>query len=408
MFESKKIYLVSGLVGLFLVTTGISWGIFSYTKKNPSIGKIDTSTESGLNGARSKLSADLPKTEVCPINGEKFTQVEKNIWESRRPIAAMIENHAESRPQSGLSRGDVVYEIVAEGGITRFMSVFYCNAATKDVQIAPVRSARIYFVNIAAEYGDKPIFAHVGGANNICGTCPGGVKTAGSVGKEVRAIEELVAMGWRVAKGNDFDTTFDSGFPVFWRNYDRLDHPVATEHTMMSSSDKIYEEATKRGLDAKDAKGIAWDKSFVPWKFADGKPSSSPTAQKISFEFWSNKPEYDVSWQYDSSANKYFRSNGGEKHMDLETNEQISARNIVVIFLQEKGPVDRELHMFYQTIGEGDAMIFQNGEVIEGTWEKATKQSRMKFMDENGDEISLVRGTTWIEGLPVGNDVSYE
>jgi hypothetical protein len=403
-FNSKNIVTAFGFLGLYLISAGISWAVFSTGAGGVSEEAIDTSE---LASARSKLDSTLPKTEECPINGDKFTKIEKNIWEARRPIAAMIENHADSRPQSGLSKADVIYEIVAEGGITRFMSIFYCGIASKDVQIAPVRSARIYFVNLAAEYGDKPIFTHVGGANNICGNCPGGVKPAGSVGKEVRAIEELVSLGWRVAGGNDFDTTFDSGYPVFWRNYERLDHPVATEHTMMSSSDKIYEAAATRGLNAKDEDGKAWNEDFVQWKFMDDAPVSSPNASKISFEFWSNKPEYDVEWQYDKANNKYLRSNGGSPHTDLENKEQLAAKNVVVVFLKERGPVDKELHMFYQVVGTGDMILFQNGEVIEGTWEKEKQASRMKFYDESGKEVSLVRGTTWVEGVPDGNEIVY-
>ena len=78
----------------------------------------------------------------------------------------MIENDVTVRPQSGLSLADIVYEAVAEGGITRFMGVFYCGAQADVARVAPVRSARIYFVNLAAEY-NTPIYMHVGGAN--CG-----------------------------------------------------------------------------------------------------------------------------------------------------------------------------------------------------------------------------------------------
>jgi len=77
---------------------------------------------------------------------------------------AMIENHLDSRPPSGLSRADVIYEAVAEGGITRFLTVFYCGVASEDVRIGPIRSARIYFLDFASEYGDKPLFVHQGGA----------------------------------------------------------------------------------------------------------------------------------------------------------------------------------------------------------------------------------------------------
>lgn len=392
-FVSKNsLTLGLSLLGLFLLTTGASLVIFSL------LGKGTPVSLSNLPGARSKINLNLPKTETCPLNGEKFTKAEKDIWSGRRPIAAMIENHADSRPPSGISNADIVYEAVAEGGITRFLSMFYCGVAASDVKIAPVRSARIYFVNYAAEYGDKPIFMHVGGANNYSGS--------GDTAKDVRALETLEQMGWRVPRGNDFDTTYDSGFPVFWRNPERLTHPVATEHTMMASIDAAYAEADKRGLAATDSKGNKWDKSFTLWKFMDDKAQTA-TAADISFQFWPNKPEYNVEWKYDAPNNQYLRFNGGSSHTDLENGKQLSAKNVVIVFAKERGPVDRNLHMFYTTIGTGQALIFQNGIATVGTWEKDSATSRTKFLDSKGKEISFVRGKIWIEVVPAGNKVNY-
>lgn len=389
---SKKGMTILSFIGLYLLASGISLGLFSYFKGGSALNPVD-----GDGGIRSKL-ADIPKTEECPLNGGMFTKIEKDIWDTRRPITAMIENHADSRPPSGLSYADVVYEAVAEGGITRFLGVFYCGAAAGDVQIAPVRSARIYFIDWASEYGENPIFMHVGGANNYGGS--------GDTVREARALELLETLGWRVPRGNDFDTTYDSGFPIFWRNYERLDKEVATEHTMMASLDEAYKQAEKRGY-ASESDGVAWDESFTSWKFADDKAAGSPSAAKISFSFWDDQPDYDVTWDYQKDTNKYLRSNGGESHTDLATGEQLSAKNVVIMFVAEKGPVDRNKHMLYTTTGRGDALIFQNGEVIEGTWKKASRQARTIFYNEDGKEISFARGNIWIEAVPAGNDIDY-
>ena len=124
--------------GLYLLSTGVAWALFSFI-----LGEPDFQNVSG--DLRSQIE-NLPKTEECPINGMMYTEPEREIWEGRRPITAVIENHEESRPQSGLSFADVVYEAVAEGGITRFLAVFYCGVSVEDVRIAPIRSARVYFV----------------------------------------------------------------------------------------------------------------------------------------------------------------------------------------------------------------------------------------------------------------------
>lgn len=102
------------------------------------------------------------------------------------------------------------------------------------------------------------------------------------------------------------------------------------------------------------------------------------------------------------------RFNGGKAHVDLEYDSvQLSAKNVVVMFVRETGPVDRNKHMLYTTTGEGKALIFQNGDVIEGTWEKASRESRTKFSDNSGKEVSFVRGVIWIEAVPAGNSVDY-
>src|SRR5258708_4177355 len=151
--------MIAVFVGLFFVTVGGSWLLFSFVLK----GGVAPVSNNGVNSTRSKINPNLPKTEACPINGMKYTAEEKAIWSGRRPAVIMVENHVDSRPPEGLSRADMVYEAVAEGGITRFAAVFYCGAAAGDIKVAPVRSSRFYFINWASEYGDRPLYVHVGG-----------------------------------------------------------------------------------------------------------------------------------------------------------------------------------------------------------------------------------------------------
>jgi len=114
-----------------------------------------------------------------------------------------------------------------------------------------------------------------------------------------------------------------------------------------------------------------------------------------------------VIWRYDASSNSYLRFNGDEEHLDHETNGQLSAKNVVVMQVTERGPVDKEGHMFYTTIDEGSALIFQNGDVIPGTWEKNSQTGRTIFYDSGGNEVEFVRGNIWIEAVPDGNEISY-
>jgi len=389
MMKNKKLLIIIGGLILYLASAGISYATFHFLG-GVSGGLISPVTTPGASTG-SKIDLNAPKTEVCPLNGKMFTKAERQIWEKRRPLTVMIENHADSRPQSGLSKADVVYEAVAEGGITRFLAAFYCGAVAEEVTIGPVRSARTYFMDFASEYGDFPLYAHVGGAN-----VPGPANALGQIGD----------YGW-LAKGNDLNQ-FAIGFPVYWRDYERIGHPVATEHTMYSTTEKLWEVAAKRGLNATDEEGNKWDAKFLQWKFKDEeKLENSGDVNKIAFSFWANSPDYDVTWDYNKDSNQYLRSNGGQPHNDLDTNSQIQVKTVIIQFMKEKGPIDAEKHMLYTTTGAGKALIFQDGKVIEGNWSKEKRQSRTEFTDNSGREISLDRGQIWIEIVPVGNKVNY-
>ena len=402
IISTKVFMLTLSFVGLFLVSTGVSVAVFSFILKSP----VTSVSPVGIEGKRPRIDPNLPKTEECPINGGMFSKAERDIWEKRRPITAMVENHANSRPQAGLTRADVVYEAVAEGGITRFLAVYYCGASGEDVAIRPIRSARFYYINWATEYGDRPLFVHQGGANNICNNCPGGIKPYGTVDPLVDVYKILNKIGWSNGKyGNDMDGQTNLGFPTIVRIEWKPD--IAWEHRVTGYTDLLYDEAAKRGFAGKDEKGVVWDNKFIPWKFSEGKALNSPVASNISFSFWDNKPDYDVEWKYDQAGNIYKRFNGGKEHADIESKEQISAKNVVVMFMKEKGPVDKEGHMFYTVTGSGSIKVFQNGDVIEGTWEKASMFDRTKFVDGSGKEISFVRGPIWIEVVPAGNEIKY-
>lgn len=407
MLGSKVTMMVASFFGLFLISAGVSLLVFSYVV--PKLGGKTATTTQKTSGVRLDLS--LPKTEACPINGALFTKPEKDDWMARRPVATMIENSLDARPQSGLSRADVVYEAVAEGGITRFLAIFYCNTAAQAVKAAPIRSARIYFVNMAAGYGTDPVYLHQGGANNFCNTCPGGVKTRGQVLPKVDAYAALDKLGWRNgAHGNDMDGGFNIGYPIVVRDQYRLggSTPAAWEHSVVASIDEVYKEAAKRGFEYKDENGVAWTQGFTSWKFEDGKAIASPTATDISFKFWDGMGDYDVEWKYDAASNSYLRFNGGKPHTDLEFDKpQIKASNVIVMFAKETGPVDPEKHMFYEVIGTGDALIFKNGEVITGTWKKVSQLDREVFYDKTGNEVTLSRGPVWVEIVPATNQVNY-
>ena len=296
----------------------------------------------------------------------------------------MIENSIDARPQSGLSGADTIYEAVAEGGITRFLAIFYCQDAG---QVGPVRSARTYFVDFASEYADFPLYAHVGGANQ-----PG----------PADALGQIDTYGW--GSYNDLNQ-FSVGFPTFWRDYDRLPN-VATEHTMYSSVDKLLDFAkTNRKLTNVDENGKSWDTNFVPYTFADDAPvSQRPVSQSIHLEFWQSAgSDYFVDWTYNPKTNLYARANGGKPHLDKDTGKQLAAKNVVVLEMIEDNANDGYIandHLLFEDKGTGKAVVFKDGKRINGTWEKDKRTSRTIITDASGKQIQFDRGLIWFEVLP--------
>lgn len=391
----KKMALIS-LVFVFLLSVFVSYSYFLNYRSTQTLSPI--SSNDGKAGTAEKnpdgtdvAVTDEPRTEECPLNGKMQTKAEKANWEKRRPLGIMVENHLEARPQSGLSSADIIYEAVAEGGITRFLTIFYCQDSK---YVGPVRSARIYFLQLLEGYGANPLYAHVGGAN-----------TDGPAD----ALGQIEKIGW--ALYNDLNQ-FSVPFPNFWRDYERLPNR-ATEHTVYTATSKLWDYAAgKRGLTNVDKKGKAWNASFTSWKFSDdAKQGDRGTVANISFGFWTSfASDYAVVWKYDKVANSYKRENGGAAHIDKDTDKRLEAKNIIVVFAKESLANDGYeggQHILYKVTGSGDAIVFQNGKAIQGTWTKKSVDARMKFTDENGKEISIVRGQVFVEILPIGNKVTY-
>jgi hypothetical protein len=269
----------------------------------------------------------------------------------------------------------------------------------------------VYYINWAAEYGTDPIFLHWGGANNIDNKAYGGVKVKGQIAPEADAFKLLDKIGWRNGTyGNDMDGQSNLGYPAIKKLPNRLstEKDAAQEHQPTAFINEIYKEAEKREFVYKDSKGNVWDEDFVKWQFADDKPVSEGQISEIAFSFWANKSDYDVVWKYDSTGNSYKRFNGGKEFTDFEyNNKQIEAKNVLIQFVKERGPLDKELHMNYDVVGKGEFLLFNNGTVTSGSWEKGGITSRTRFFEKSGKETSFVKGVIWIEALPSGNKVKY-
>ncbi len=368
----QKFFIPALLLFLFV---GSFLASFFYFRTNSSAKMVGMTSD----GTVKSKAGDM----VCPLNGVKYDKASQDVWEKRRPLGIMVENEIEARPQYGLSKADVIYEAVAEGGITRFMAVYLCQGADK---VEPIRSARTYFLDWISEYDG--LYAHVGGAGTS-----GPADALGQIDRY--GIKDL--------------NQFSIGFPTFERDQDRISRGLPIEHTMFTSTQKLWDYAlSKFGWGAKDKNGVPWDANFVPWKFIDdaalNQRGSMTTA---TIPFWDKGPgDYRVEWTYDKTQNIYKRANGGIDSIDELTKQQLTAKDVVVQFMDEEHANDGypgNQHLVYGTIGSGTAIILENGNVINGTWQKKDRLAKTKYFDASGNEVSFVRGQIWIETVPTYN-----
>lgn len=313
----------------------------------------------------SPRSAEEARDIPGPINGILFTATEAKVWQNRRPLAVIIENHVQSRPQSGLSSADVVYEALAEGGITRNLAVYLTNPAS--VSVGPIRSMRIYFLDWLEEY--DAVAAYVGG-NQVALQR---IKT-----EQVKNLDQFY-------NGATYDRVYDRPSP----------------HNVYTTTDRLWESAER--------KGYTGSSSFTSWKFKnEASVSARPSAQTLRLGF-QGYASYKVSWEYNQSANTYQRSVGGSPAVDRANNQPIVAKTIVVAVMNYKPGLSYpgDLAAKIDNVGTGKAYVLTDGVVTEGTWSKKSRTERTTFTDLNGAEISFNRGPIWIEVVPPGTPIEF-
>lgn len=290
-----------------------------------------------------------------------LTGAETSENNTKRPITAiMIENSPEARPQSGLKDAGVVYEAVAEAGITRFVALYQ---ESRPGLIGPVRSVRPYYVEWASAY--DPAVAHIGGSQ--------------------RALSMIRSGNY----GVDMDEFFNTS--TYWRADDR-DAP----HDVYTTFDK---------LDAlRESKGKTRS-SFSTFERVNGAPSSDPNATSIDIDVSSGV--FHITYDYDASSNSYVRKQGGESHIDREGGE-IKPSVVIAIKVPMSIGMEDGYREQITTTGSGQAYVFQNGTVTEGTWHRDGEKAPLQITAADNSNITLVRGQTWITALANNRGVSWQ
>lgn len=343
----QKKELLVGLLVIVLVSSGVgSWMLMHSDAQTPTpapkkaviVQPVVPSKPTTVASTLSGLPVD-PSVNTRPVTG------------------VMIENSLDARPQSGLSQANVVFEAIAEGGITRFLALYQ---DTTPGAVGPVRSARPYYLQWALGFDAN--YAHVGGSP--------------------QALSEIKTKGVK-----DLDQFYNGS------SYDRIASRVAP-HNVYTSIDRLVALGAGKGFTASTFNG------FV--RKAES-PSKQVTAKTVSITM--SGPLYNVQYDYNPATNSYNRSEGGAAHLDANGSVQISPKVVVTLIMPYSIQADAK-HSNYGTIGSGQAYIFQDGVVIAANWTKNSDKEQFSFTDAAGKTIGLNPGQTWLTAVSAASNVT--
>ncbi|MBE0448269.1 MAG: DUF3048 domain-containing protein [Actinobacteria bacterium] len=280
---------------------------------------------------------------VCPLTGR-----ETDLRPGRVPLAIAIDNIRQARPQSGLDRADIVYEVLAEGGIPRFLAIYYCEGESMQ-RIGPVRSARTYFISLAKQF--DAVLVHAGGSPQALRQIEEG---------EIRSLDQF----------------------KFPRAYFR-DPARRAPHNLFTSTSRLLNAAEGAGFEGPDT---------IEGPLFDADEVSGNPVRTINIPY----PATRVSYEYDSDTGEYLRSMDGVSHRDAVTGNRLKAKNVVVQFAQHR-VIDRAGRLEIDLVGDGEAIFFTSGRRVEGRWSRQSEIEPFRYEDSVGNPFKLAPGQTWVE-----------
>ncbi|MEA3318478.1 MAG: DUF3048 domain-containing protein [Bacillota bacterium] len=295
-------------------------------------------------------------TEQAPLTGEMMAE---KI--DARPVAVMVNNDIKARPQSGLHKADVVYEVLAEGDITRLLAIFHSEMPET---VGPVRSSRAYFVDLAKAYDALYVFH---------GWSPG-------------AKEKIQAGEVDGINGLTYDGTL----------FKRASFRKAPHNSYISSAN------IQKGAKQLNYETQAEVAPFTFLKKGQINPHEATALEQVKIEYSSRQATH-IEYRYDAEKKAYVRYSGGVKHTDLETKEEIIAHNVLLVEAAHL-VVDKQGRREIDITSGGNGVLIQNGERFDVEW-KSVDGKILPY--KNGEQVPLVPGKTWIQIIPDLNKVTY-
>lgn len=304
-----------------------------------------------------------PPKEEPKIEEKKVQIVDVNT--KSRPYAVMINNISTARPlQSGLQDAYIMYELIVEGGITRYLALFL-DADTE--RIGSIRSARHYFLDYALE--NDAIYVHHGQSPQA--------QSDFSALKLDRIVVDNTKTGWR-----------DKSLKV------------ASEHTLFTSIEKLGNGIGKKRTERNNDLLLTYSAESLDLASIEGATAVNEIGIRYSR---SNVSSYT----YNDAEKVYYRSVNGKAHTDYVTGKQYTFKNIITYKVANSGITgDDKGRQDIRNVGSGEGYYISEGYAVPITWSKECRSCQTEYKLKNGDELVVNDGNTFIQIQPSGQDLS--
>jgi len=313
---------------------------------------------------------DDPSAPFNPLTGLKDGVSDGKVH--RAPVSIMINNIEASLPQYGISKADIIYEMLAEGNITRLLAVY--QDPSKAGRIGSIRSARPYFMDIAQGY--SAVYLHFGGS----------VPAYAKIAKH------------QIVNLDGIQSTWDG--TLYYRDSERK-KTYSLEHTVFTTGERIEAalSSLKHDLTVADPKNA--------FNFSEEHSAlSGKSAGKIDIRYSKNTNPW---FEYDEGTKTYLRFQFDEPHMDAEYNEQIRVKNVFVLQMKTAPVKNNSLHLIeIDTTGSGSGYYACEGKYIPITWKKPKISSPISFYLDDGSELKVAPGQTFVCCVPTSVDPTFE
>lgn len=293
----------------------------------------------------------------------------------RKPVAIMLNNLKQALPQQGNSQADIIYEVLAEGGITRMLAVYQDVSAVG--AIGSVRSARLYYLELAL--GHDAVFIHAGGSpefytakNNL------GVTTVDGV----RGYYSGASAG------------------IFWRDRRRIEGKnFAYEHSLLTSGENITTTLTARGLLGDHAEGYSPGLTFTK----DGTPADGQTATTVTVPFSNYKTGV---FRYDQASGLYAVEEYGQPYIDGNDGSQVAVTNLLIL-QADTTVVDSEGRLEVE-LTSGSGWFACGGKLVPITWVKNGRYEPLRYCNADGSQLTLGQGRSYVCIIPTSREITAE